>query len=244
LLLVVGSGVSEGEYVNRALVINTATGGTVSGEATATVRVIPDATFDCTDVIGKVFDDRNLNGRQDAGEKGLPGVRLVTARGLIATTDEHGRFHITCAAVPDEDRGGNLILKLDERSLPSGYRLTTENPRVQRATRGKMLRFNFGATIHRVVRIDIADGVFEPRTSELRWPWTPKIAQLLEELKKAPSVLRLSYLADVEGESLVRERLDALKQEITKGWNRSDGGYRLDIETEVFWRRGAPPAGR
>jgi hypothetical protein len=61
--------------------------------------------------------------------------------------------------------------------------MITENPRVQRATRGKMIRFNFGATIHRVVRIDIADGVFEPDTTELRIQWRPKIDQLLEELK-------------------------------------------------------------
>jgi uncharacterized repeat protein (TIGR01451 family) len=243
-LLVVGSGVSEGEYVNRAVVLNTTTGDTVSGEATSTVRVIPDPNFDCTDVIGKVFDDRNLNGQQNPGEQGLSGVRVVTARGLISTTDQHGRFHITCAAVPDEDRGSNFILKLDERSLPTGYRLTTENPRVQRATRGKMVRFNFGATIHRVVRIDIADGVFEPNTTELRLQWTPKIAQLLEELKKAPSVLRLSYLADVEREGLVHKRLDTLKREITTQWERSDDGYRLDVETEIFWRRGAPLAGQ
>jgi uncharacterized repeat protein (TIGR01451 family) len=243
-LLVVGAGVSEDEYVNRAQVINSTTGGSVSGEATATVRVIPDPTFDCTDVIGKAFDDRNLNGRQDPGEKGLPGVRVVTARGLISTSDNYGRFHITCAAVPDENRGSNFILKLDERSLPTGYRLTTENPRVQRATRGKMMRFNFGATIHRVVRIDIADGVFESDTTELRMQWTHKIDQLLEELKKSPSILRLSYLGDVEPEALVRERLDALKKEITKQWKQSDGDYRLVIETEIFWRRGAPPVGR
>jgi len=244
LLLVVGSGVSEDEYVNRALVLNTATGSTISAEATATVRVIPDPTFDCTDVIGKVFDDRNLNGWQDTGEKGLPGVRVATVRGLIATSDKNGRFHITCAAIPDEDRGSNFILKLDERTLPSGYRLTTENPRVQRATRGKMLRFNFGATIHHVVRIDIADGVFEPNANELRLQWAPKIAQLLEELKKAPSVLRLSYLADVEPEGLVEDRLDALKKEIAGQWEQSGGGYRLTIETEIFWRRGAPMAGQ
>jgi uncharacterized repeat protein (TIGR01451 family)/fimbrial isopeptide formation D2 family protein len=244
LLLVVGSGVSEGEYVNRAVVLNTVTGGAVSGEATATVRVIPDPDFDCTDVIGKVFDDRNLNGAQDEGEKGLYGVRLVTARGLIASTDEYGRFHITCAVVPDEDRGSNFILKLDERSLPSGYRMTTENPRVQRATRGKMIRFNFGATIHRVVRIDIADGVFEPGTSEIRIQWRPRIAQLLEELKKAPSVLRLSYLGDVEPKGLVEERLEALKKSITEQWKHPEAGHQLTIETEVFWRRGAPIAGR
>jgi len=244
LLLVVGSGVSEGEFVNRALVVNPATGASISEEATATVRVIPDPDFDCTDVIGKVFDDDNLNGQQDAGEQGIFGVRLVTARGLISTSDEHGRFHITCAAVPDEDRGSNFILKLDERSLPTGYRLTTENPRVQRATRGKMLRFNFGATIHRVVRIDIADGVFEPDTIELRPQWLPKIDQLLEELKKKPSVLRLSYLGDVEGKGLVQDRLEALKKEISRQWKKSDGGYQLVIETEIFWRRGAPPVGK
>jgi uncharacterized repeat protein (TIGR01451 family) len=240
LLLVVGAGVSEGEYVNRALVLNSATGGSVSGEATATVRVIPDPTFDCTDVIGKVFDDRNLNGQQDPAEEGLPGVGVVTARGLIASTDEHGRFHITCAVVPDEQRGSNFILKLDQRTLPTGYRLTTENPRVQRATRGKMMKFNFGATIHRVVGLDVADGVFEPDTTQLRMPWTPRITQLVEELKKGPALLRLSYLADVEGEGLVRERLKALKNDIAQAWERSAGGYRLTIETEVFWRRGGP----
>jgi uncharacterized repeat protein (TIGR01451 family) len=243
LLLVVGSGVSEGEYVNRAVVLNAATGGTFSGEATATVRVIADPDFDCTDVIGKVFDDGNRNGWQDQGEKGLPGVRVATARGLIVSTDNNGRFHITCAVVPDEDRGSNFILKLDERSLPSGYRLTTENPRVQRATRGKMLRFNFGATIHRVVRIDIADGAFEPNTTKIRMQWTQRIDQLLEELRKGPSLLRLSYLGDVEPKGLALERLEALKKEITARWKQSGAGYQLTIETEIFWRRGAPIAG-
>jgi uncharacterized repeat protein (TIGR01451 family)/fimbrial isopeptide formation D2 family protein len=240
LLLLVGAGVSEGEYVNRAYVFNSTTDEPFSEVATATVRVTPDATFDCTDVIGKVFDDRNLNGQQDAGEEGLAGVRVVTARGLIATTDAHGRFHITCAVVPDEDRGSNFILKLDDRTLPTGYRLTTENPRVQRATRGKALRFPFGATIHHLVSMDIADGVFEPEKTTLRLQWQPKIDQLLAELKKGPSVLRLSYLADVEPEELVKKRLKALKKEIDRRWKTSAGGYRLDMETEVFWRRGRP----
>ena len=119
--------------------------------------------------------------------------------------------------------------------------MTTENPRVERATRGKMLKFNFGATIHRVVGLDVADGVFEPDTAEVRMQWAPKIVRLIEELKKAPSVLRLSYLADVERKGLVRERLEALKKEIVRQWDRSGGGYQLTIETEVFWRRGGPP---
>src|SRR5206468_3997076 len=74
LLLAVGAGVGEGEYVNRARVMNDLTGGPMSGEATATVRIVPDPTLDCTDVIGKVFNDVNRNGVQDDGEGGLAGV--------------------------------------------------------------------------------------------------------------------------------------------------------------------------
>jgi len=237
-LMIVGSGVSEGEYVNRAQVVDNATDSVASGVASATVRVVADADLDCTDIIGKVFDDANANGYPDPGEKGLPGVRTVTARGLVATTDEYGRFHITCAVVPDEDRGSNFILKLDDRTLPTGYRVTGENPQVERATRGKMLRFNFGAAIHHVVTMDVANGAFEPKSAKLRPQWQPRIDLLLKELRKAPSVLRLSYLAEVEEKGLVEDRLKALKKEIDRRW---DGAYRLTIESEVFWRRGSPP---
>src|SRR6266581_4864844 len=121
LLLAVGAGVSEGEYVNRAQVVNGFTGAPISGEATATVRIVPDPTFDCTDVIGKVFNDANRNRLQDGGEAGLSGVRVVTDRGLQATTDAYGRYHITCAITPHESRGSNFVLKLDDRTLPSGF---------------------------------------------------------------------------------------------------------------------------
>ncbi len=239
-LLVVGAGVKEGDYVNNAQVINGATGEALSGIATATVRIVPDPTFDCTDIIGKVFDDANGNGYPDPDEKGLPGVRIVSARGLIATTDKYGRFHITCAAVPNEDRGSNFILKLDDRTLPSGYRLTTENPLVQRVTSGKAIKFNFGATLDRVVSLDIADGVFEPGSTEMRPQWKPRIEMLLSELRKAPSILRISYLADVEDPKIVKARTEAVKREIAERWGQ--GSYELKIETEIFWRRGGPPA--
>jgi hypothetical protein len=236
MLFIVGSGVSTGDYVNRAQILNNLTGRVSSGEASATVRVVPDPTFDCSDVIGKVFDDKNLNGYQDKGEPGLPNVRVVSARGLIVKTDDHGRFHITCAATPDETRGANYILKLDEHSLPSGYRVTTENPRVQRLTRGKMMKFNFGAAIHHVVRLDVADGVFKPGSSEMREQWLPRVDLLLNELKKAPSLLRITYLGDAETDGVVDARLAALKALIKEKWK----GYPLTIESEIHWRRGGP----
>ena len=240
LLLAVGAGVTEGEYVNRAQVVNGATGNAMSGEATATVRVVPDPTFDCTDVTGKVFNDANRNGRQEDGEDGLPGVRVVTPRGLQATTDQYGRYHITCAIVPHESRGSNLVLKLDDRTLPSGFRMSTDQVQIKRATRGKALRFNFGASIHRVVGIDLADAVFEPGTTEIRAQWRPRLDLLLEELRKAPAVLRLSYVADTEDAALVERRVEAVKRQVTEIWDAATCCYPLTIEPEIFWRLGAP----
>jgi len=266
LILVVGAGVTNGDYVNHAQVMNGVTGAVqaaynakgiapamnkaavpvmaamgsaASGVAVATVHVAPDPTMDCTDIIGKVYDDTNANGYPDPGEPGLAGVKVVTVNGLIATTDKFGRFHITCAAVPDPDRGSNFIMKLDDRTLPTGYRITTDNPLVLRITRGKAAKFNFGATLHRVVRLDIADGVFEPHTSVMREQWKSKMDTLIAELKKSPSIFRISYLADVEDRSEVSERTEAVKKMVSSLWG--SGPYRLTVETEVYWRRGGPP---
>jgi uncharacterized repeat protein (TIGR01451 family)/fimbrial isopeptide formation D2 family protein len=241
LLLAVGAGVGEGEFVNRAQVLDGLTGRPLSGEATARVRVVPDQTFDCTDVFGKVFNDVNRNGVQDNGEDGLPGVRVVTATGLEATTDQYGRFHITCAITPNGDRGSNFVLKLDDRTLPSGFRMSTDQVQIKRATSGKALKFDFGASIHRVVAIDLSDAAFEAGKTEIRIQWRSRVKLLLEELRKAPSVLRLSYVADTEDEALVQQRLEAFKQQLTEAWNAKKDGYVLAIEPEVFWRRGGPP---
>ena len=75
---------------------------------------------------------------------------------------------------------------------------------MQRATRGKALKFSFGASIHRVVGLDLADAVFEPGTSEMRTQWKPRIDKLLDELAKGAAMLRLSYIADIEDEDARR----------------------------------------
>jgi len=240
-LMAVGAGVSEGEFVNRAQVTHSVTGNALSGEATATVRLVPDPDFDCTDVMGKVYDDANRNGVQDTGEAGIGGVRLVTTNGLAATTDSYGRYHITCATVPNEDRGSNFVLKLDDRTLPTGFRAAVQPVQIARATRGKALRMNFGASIHRVVGLDIADPIFRSESTELRPQWEPRIVLLLDQLQAAPSVLRLSYLADIEDPKLVEERLAALESLIRLRWEELPAGYDLEIEAEVFWRLGSAP---
>ncbi|MBM0106000.1 carboxypeptidase regulatory-like domain-containing protein [Steroidobacter sp. S1-65] len=237
LVLVVGSGVSEGEYVNQAFALNNLidpglADPTLSNVATAAVRIVPDPVFDCSDLIGKVFDDRNANGYQDPGEPGLPNVRVVTLNGIIVTADADGRFHVACAAIPNEYRGSNFVMKLDERTLPSGYRVTTENPRDVRLTRGKLTKLNFGATIHRVVRVEVTDEAFEPGSTTLRAEWRERLSELPKTLADKPSVVRVSYAGD-EDAKLVKRRKQTLIRQIREQWEALHREYPLHVEDET-----------
>lgn len=239
LLLVVGAGVQPGKYINTVQAFNNllpAPGNAVSNRATAAVRVIPDPVFDCSDVIGKVFDDRNANGYQDEGEPGIPNVRLATVRGLLITTDAEGRYHVTCAMVPNEFRGSNFIMKLDERTLPSGYRVTTENPRIIHLTRGKMGKLNFGAAIHRVVRLELSDAAFVADQNEPGAELYQAISGLLEQLRVAPSVIRLAYNQKGEPEDLIKSRLRVVRNQLETLWDEQGCCYTLIFEEEIFQR--------
>ena len=80
--------------------------------------------------------------------------------------------------------------------------------------------------------------MFVPDSTDIRPQWQARFALLIEELEKQPAVLRLSYLADTEAEALVKARLRALKKRIGREWRGAGGDYRLEIETQVFWRKG------
>ena len=239
LILIIGSGVNEGEFVNQAWANNTVADARVSNIGSATVRVIPDPLFDCSDLIGKVFDDANINGYQDNEEPGLAGVRVATVRGLLVTTDQHGRFHIACADVPNELHGSNFIMKLDERTLPSGYRVTTENPRVVRMTRGKLVKLNFGVALHRVVRADLNASHFNQQGSELSSAAVRQLKNLVDLLKDKPSILRLTYVMSTkEDQSEAQQRLQLFVDETTAAWQQCDcENYELTIEQELLNRR-------
>jgi len=259
----VTQGASAGEHVNRASARDPATGGALAPVATATVRILPEAVFDCGDVIGKVFDDRNGDGYQNDpgprrivsddvfagtagaavaaepwGEPGIPAVRLAGVDGTIITTDEFGRFHVPCAMLPD-DRGSNFILKLDTRSLPAGYRMTTENPRVVRLTPGKMTEMNFGATLTRVVRVDLNDRAFvsgrDGRTA-LSPPLIEGIATLLPRIAAEPVNLRLAFhLPNAAGPDEVRRArglMGLVEDHIRREW-RDIGQVKLTVEQTV-----------
>ncbi len=237
-------------------------GGTrVSNVARADVRIDPEHVFDCSDVIGKVFDDRNSNGYQDGPdslprqitnqdyvvgkfdllpepdelnrtEPGLAGVRLVTVDGLLITTDAFGRFSVPCAALPKKI-GSNFQLKLDTRTLPSGYRVTTENPRNIRLTAGKIAKMNFGAALSQLVRIDLDASAFATGGTVPSPALTAAVDGLLDRIAKTPSVVRLTYvLAAFESPQTGRLRLKSLENLLKSRW-RGKGKYKLMIERTV-----------
>ncbi|WP_264221502.1 hypothetical protein, partial [Pararhizobium sp. YC-54] len=188
----VGANVEPGEHTNVAVVRHTNSGELLAPPAKAVVRIEAEHVFDCGEIIGKVFDDRNRNGYQDDGEDGLPGVRLATVGGILITTDQYGRYNVPCAAIPDADIGSNFILKLDVRTLPTGYRLTTENPRVVRLTRGKLTKLNFGASSQQVLQIDVtarALATGEKAISEL----SQTLERLIDERIDGQISLRIVY---------------------------------------------------
>ncbi|WEK48815.1 MAG: SdrD B-like domain-containing protein [Candidatus Kaistia colombiensis] len=232
LQLLALSSAGPGKHVNTAMATDE-DGVKVAPDAKATVEILADPVFDCGEIIGKVFDDKNRNGYQDEGEPGLPGVRVATVRGVLITTDAHGRFHVACADLPDKRIGSNFIMKLDTRTLPSSYSLTTENPRVVRLTAGKMTKLNFGAAIGRVVKLDLQDKAFVAGTPKLRPEWGKGLDQLVELLGKEPSILRIRYLGTAEGKALADARMRALEKEIARRWRAAGHRQSLDVETRV-----------
>ncbi|MCC0030385.1 MAG: DUF11 domain-containing protein [Brucellaceae bacterium] len=236
LLVRVSAGVLPGDHVNEAQLRDAVTDAAIGPVARATVRVEAEHIFDCGEVIGKVFDDRNANGYQDEGELGLPGVRIATVKGVLITTDKHGRYSVPCADLPDADIGSNFILKLDERTLPTGFRVTTENPRVVRLTRGKVTKLNFGASVSKVVTVNLNDRAFRTGSAQPVAALDRNLERLVEALTQEPSVLRINYYAGSDGRALATRRLRAVRAIIDGKWRARSTGHVLPVETRMVAR--------
>ena len=232
LTAVVGAGVTTGDRVNTGVARNGLDAVEISNRGQAVVSIVPSAVFDCSEIIGKVYDDLNGNGYQDQGEPGIPGARLATVNGELITTDEYGRYHITCAAVPDARIGSNYVLKVDTRTLPAGYVPTTDNPQSIRLTRGKISELNFGVQKTTVTELNIDARAFENGRVSL----LPAFASRLAGLKPAQErkfVIRINYRAGQESAALIETRLSALKAQIASSfdaWPR-DAQPTIEINT-------------
>ncbi|WP_418152373.1 hypothetical protein AB8615_10925 [Litorimonas sp. RW-G-Af-16] len=230
LRLLAGPNVTFGAHENRAFVESPRTG-TRSETATAVVDYIPEPSFDCTPVIGRVYDDVNHNGYPDDGEPGLPAVRLVTVNGDIITTDQYGRYHIPCAAIADSEMGSNFLLKTDTRTLPLGYKPTSENPRVVRATRGKFVKMNFGAAFRPKLRIDLNVADYGVSPDMLSVATVARIKSLLElnpTAERAILVYHADDTVDVDAaQASLQVALKAVRKYAPKGLR--------DIALEANW---------
>ncbi len=247
-----------GVMTNQAWVADSNSGERVTLIAEASVTLIAEAVFQCSDIIGSVFNDRNMNGYQDGApdlralvtdqtydggkfdtpvaptpegtEAGVPNVRLVTPTGTVITTDGFGRYSVPCAELPKR-AGANFTLKLDTRSLPSGYRVTTENPRTMRVTPGIFTEMNFGAATGRVIDVDLTAEAFEADGAPSA-ALSNGLAQLLRRAAQTPSVVKISYYRDSESAAVARDRLDATEALINDLW-QGIGTYELIIERTI-----------
>ncbi|MEG2803942.1 Ig-like domain-containing protein [Stenotrophomonas sp.] len=193
----VGAGTGTGVHTNRITAID-GENRSIGNVASAEVDITTDPLLDESLIIGSVFDDRNGNGIQDEGERGIPGVRVAAVEGLLMETDAFGRYHLV--GIPGgQARGRNFILKVDPATLPGGALFTTPNPLVRRITPGLPARFDFGVRLPdgtlgtveaqpappaRPARIELGQALFAPGSTQLaadRGPVLDKAAQALVE---------------------------------------------------------------
>src|SRR5690606_27327042 len=144
----------------------------------------------------------------------------------------------TCADIPGNKIGSTFLLKLDTATLPTGFRILSENPRAVRLTPGKITRANFATSIARVVRVDINSEAFVVNTAELRPDWQPRLHQLIALLRAEPSILRLSYIDQSSNRRLAAHRVEFLRGTIRQLWEESASNYRLEIESRILTQMG------
>jgi len=134
-------GVHSSEAVVRSL--DACGGCVVSNRAEATIRVDEDGTFAHGILLGRVFEDRDRDGRQGPGEPGVPDAWVALDDGTRAATDADGRFH-----VPALDPGPRAV-KLDVAGLGMPAVPTTDATQIVNVSPGLLTTVRFGVAILR-----------------------------------------------------------------------------------------------
>ncbi len=141
-LIVASTGAVIGHRYSITLFVrNSTTGIGLSQIRNIPIDVIADPFFDEGTVIGKVFDDHNENGVQDAGESGISGVQIATEQGILIKTDADGKYHI-----PGVEPGRHVI-KIDGHSLPIGTKFVTEESYLTNVTEGILNQVDFAVKL-------------------------------------------------------------------------------------------------
>ncbi|MDQ6788113.1 MAG: hypothetical protein M3033_15015 [Acidobacteriota bacterium] len=136
----IGANTTEGEHFNSAFV----TGVQPNGErittqpARAGVRVRGGIFSMRQIVVGRVFEDRNGNGKFDKGERPVSGARVYMNNGQSVTTDSRGQYNLPAVSQ------GSVVLSLDPLSVPKNYHLQSEGGRRSTKSWTRLLRTPLG----------------------------------------------------------------------------------------------------
>ncbi len=110
-----------------------------SGEAVAWVRVSTAWPMETRAAIGKVWIDYDADGLQDVDEPGVEGVDIWSGNGVVATSDETGKFSFVNL------RAGQHSFRLDNATVPVTYQAPNS-----RNTQGLVIRNGDGWTTPRI----------------------------------------------------------------------------------------------
>lgn len=136
----IGASAPEGEQYNTATVTGRQPNGTMvtTQPAKAAVRVKSGIFSMRQIIIGRVFEDKNLNGQFDAGERPVAGARIILNNGQSVITDSAGLYNIPAVSE------GSLVLSLDPLTMPDGYYLTDDKKRRSSKSWSRLLQTPLG----------------------------------------------------------------------------------------------------
>ncbi|AWH26813.1 Ig-like domain-containing protein [Stenotrophomonas sp. YAU14D1_LEIMI4_1] len=232
----VGAGVGQGIHTNRVTAVD-AVNASIGNVASADVEVVGDPLLDESLILGSVFEDRNGNGIQDDGERGIPGVRVASVEGLVMETDAFGRYHLV-GINGGQARGRNFILKVDPTTLPADARFTTRNPLLRRITPGLPVRFDFGMQLpdarfdsgRPALRLEFGPALFVPGRAELAPGNEAVLVQAASALQARQGGV-LQVRAEAGQEALAADRGRVLQQAVLA---RLPDGWADRVQVQVL----------
>jgi uncharacterized repeat protein (TIGR01451 family) len=113
---------------------------TKDGPATHQLKIRPGIVADCGTIIGRVFEDKNFDGEQQPGERGIPNAVIFLQDGNRITTDPKGLFSLA-NVLP-----GSHVGVLDLSSVP-GYQLAPNKKFKERNSQSRLVRLEPGGLV-------------------------------------------------------------------------------------------------
>lgn len=136
----IGANAREGEQFNSAVASGVRLDGNPLTTAPARVGVrVRAGIFSLQQiVIGRVFEDKNGNGKFDAGERPVAGARIYLNNGQSVITDTAGQYNLPSVS------SGSLVLSLDPLTVPENYQMLNDDGRKSSKSWTRLLRTPLG----------------------------------------------------------------------------------------------------